>query len=132
MNVINLNTLRASKEIRFSPEINNNIYKASKTFMESLVYDTNVLKIIYKELSNEEIIKIFLGDTKFQSMIKANDILDIVCEMNAVDFNDGEMKNLDSGQHHGKKAKADIQKEKELQIKDLEGPSMAGVVGPDR
>lgn len=132
MEVIKLNTLKNCKEIRFSPEITNTIYKSSKLFMENLVYDTNTLKIIYKELSNEEIIKIFLGDTKFQSMIKANDILDIVCEMNAVDFNDGEMKNLDSGQHHGKKAKADIQKEKELQIKDLEGPSMAGVSGVDR
>lgn len=132
MNEINLSNLRQCREIRFDPELNHSIYKKTKEFMSDLVTETDILKRIYRELSKDEIEQIFLGTTKFQSLVSSDDILDAICEMNAVDFNDGEMKQLDKNQHHGKKAKMDIQKERELQIKDLEGPNMAGVAGPAR
>lgn len=129
---ISLSSLRSFKEIRFTPELNHSIYKNSKNMIEYLVNETNILKTIYRELTPEEIKQIFLDEGVFKSTVSANDVLEAICEMNAVDFIDGEMKELDKSQHHGKKAKMDIQKEKELKIKDLEGPTVIGVTGPAR
>lgn len=129
---LSLESLKNFKEIRFTPELNHTIYKNSKDMMVDLVEDSDILKKIYDHLSPDQIRRIFLDSGEFLSTVKASDVLEAICEMNAVDFTDGEMKALDKSQHHGKKAKMDIQKEKELQIKDLEGPTVTGVSGPAR
>ncbi len=124
--------LKKSKEIRFNIEVPYDINSKTNESMVNFVNNSNVLKIVYPELTKEEIEQIFLGITKFQSIIKANDLLDIISEMSETSFKDLEFEQLDKNQHHGRKAKADIQREKELQIKDLEGPTVAGPSGPGR
>jgi len=128
---INLSDLKNKKDIKFNIEMNHQIFNDSKTAMIELVQDKYIKKV-YKELSPSEITQIFLGDSKFQSIISSSDILDAICDMNGTDFNDAEMTKLDSNNHHGKKAKGYIQKEKELAIKDLEGLQPSGPTGPDR
>mgnify|MGYP003589883295 CR=1 FL=1 len=124
--------LKNSKEIRFNVEVPYDINSKTNESMVNFVNNSNVLKIVYPELTKEEIEQIFLGITKFQSIIKANDLLDIISEMSETSFKDLEFEQLDKNQHHGRKAKADIQREKELQIKDLEGPTVTGPSGPGR
>ena len=124
--------LKNSKEIRFNVEVPYDINLKTNESMVNFVNNSNVLKIVYPELTKEEIEQIFLGITKFQSIIKANDLLDIISEMSETSFKDLECEQLDKNQHHGRKAKADIQREKELQIKDLEGPTVTGPSGPGR
>lgn len=129
---INLSELKNKKEIKFNIEMSHQIYNQIRDAMYTLVEDTDILKKIYKELSPEEIKQIFLGEKKVQSMVSSGDVLNAICDMNGVDFMDNDIKELDNSQHHGKKAKADIQKEKELAIKDLEGPQVTGPSGPGR
>ena len=73
--------LKNSKEIRFNVEVPYDINSKTNESMVNFVNNSNVLKIVYPELTKEEIEQIFLGITKFQSIIKANDLLDIISEM---------------------------------------------------
>lgn len=121
--------LKKSKEIRFSVEVPYDINLKSSDAMVGFVNDSNVLKTIYKELSKDEIEQIFLGVSKFQSLFKSSDILDIISDMSEVAFSDNEMQQVDKNQHHGRKAVADIDREKVLQIKDLNAPAVSGPSG---
>lgn len=124
--------LRNSKEIKFNVETPYDINSKTNEAMVDFVTNSNVLRIVYPELSKDEIEQIFLGVVKFQTLVSANDLLDIIADMSEVAFNDNDMTQIDRNQHHGKKAKADIQREKELKIKDLEGPTVTGPSGPGR
>lgn len=131
MTNLDVNMLNNYKKIRFDPDLDHTIYKRVKDSIKDLVENTKFLNITYKELDLNEIKLIFLDETaQFKSTISAEDLLEIVAEMSTFEFNDGNMNQLSDGKNHAKKALDDIQKEKELAIKDLEGPKVGGVSGP--
>lgn len=130
---IDLKTLKNEREIKFSIELDHTVFKKDKELIKELVESGLLKKYIYKELSGEEIAHIFLDENKtIKGEMDAGDVLEAICDMNGVDFIDGEIKELDSASHHGKQARDDIQKQKELEIKDLSSPDVSGPAGPDR
>ena len=62
-------------------------------------------------MSTVLIIFCILSAVTLSSAFIPNDLLDIISEMSETSFKDLEFEQLDKNQHHGRKAKADIQRE---------------------